>query len=88
MPDALDFLTALRANGFAVRIREDGLLGVTPAERLSADDRGALKEHKEALLDLLWQEIDSPYLDHPLGWPLNRSELYRGMCVPWPAEEK
>ncbi len=67
MPDTtLDFLAALRRRGFAVRIREDGRLGVTPAERLSADNRDALREHKEAILDLLWSELEPGPVP---GWP-------------------
>ncbi len=70
MPDAADLLATLRQRGHRVEFRpRDDVsfrLVVTPAERLSADDRDALKEHKEALLDLLWSELEPGPVP---GWP-------------------
>jgi hypothetical protein len=81
----VDFLTTLRGRGFTIRIREDGLLGVTPAERLTPADIAALKEHKEALLDLLWHEQE-PACVPCWSEPLTEAQL-RGMCVPWTEED-
>lgn len=41
---------------------------MTPSSALTDADRAALKEHKEELMDALWQEDGTP-AGRPLAWP-------------------
>ncbi len=77
-------LTGLRRRGFILTPGPDWRsLFLEPFSLLTEADRTALREHREAVLDLLWEDVMSPYLDNPLGWLGDLPELYRGMCVPW-----
>ena len=86
------FLQSLKGKGVAVttRHREDYSrpvrLVVTPGSALTEADRKGLKEHREALLDLLHEElpaegadINFPYADRP-AW------MFRGLCTPWESD--
>ena len=50
-------LGALRDAGFAVRLANDGRLGVTPADRLDDDVRTWIGEHRAEILDELRAEV-------------------------------
>jgi hypothetical protein len=81
-------LSNLRGRGFVVavlwRANRSGSyrLVVTPGSALTEEDRRTLKEHREALLDLLVSEIDSPWVDCPLGWP-HDSPAWNGGGFGW-----
>ena len=48
-----DILNGLYDRGYAVRVREDGKLAVSPSTGLTDADRAALTEHKAALVAIL-----------------------------------
>jgi hypothetical protein len=71
---APDLLATLRCSGFTVR-SADGKLLVSPASRLTADERQAIAEHREGLLALLDQATEVALaVDTPAGpkarWPV------------------
>lgn len=95
-PTAL--LASLRASGFTLR-PEGGLLLVSPASRLTGDQRAALIAHKPALLALLAEEETGPTLTEmalaqghfdPWKWtagvPCLLVEI-GGVVLPWKPEE-
>jgi hypothetical protein len=65
---ANDLLRSLRSRGFVVRLREDGMIGITPAERLTEADRQAIRGRRDSLLDALWAE-PHPSDGRAIGWP-------------------
>lgn len=48
-----EVLAELTGRGFALRVKDGGKLGVSPADRLTADDLVLIREHRAALLALL-----------------------------------
>ena len=50
---ALRVLCELEARDFDVRLASDGALLVVPGSRLTADDRAAIAEHRDALRHLV-----------------------------------
>lgn len=57
---AADLLAALESNGYVLRV-EDGRLLLSPASRLTADDRAAIAAHKPALIWLLTDRYLADY---------------------------
>jgi hypothetical protein len=70
---AADLLARLRARQLTVELRTPAdpaaplRLVVTPGSALTDEDKAALKEHREALLDLLWAE-PHPSDQREIGW--------------------
>ena len=51
--EALRILWLLEARDFDVRLADDGALLVTPGSKLTAADRRAIAQHRDALRDLV-----------------------------------
>lgn len=75
---ATDLLGLLRNAGFGVRLA-DGKLLVSPASRLTGDERAAIAEHREGLVALLDPATDAalavgtpqgPKVRWPVAWLL------------------
>lgn len=62
-------LASLRQRGFTLSYErpeaDHWLLHVIPTNKLTTADRQAIREHKDALLDLLWHEQPSVYDNLP-----------------------
>lgn len=70
---AAELLALLSSSGFTVRL-DGGKLLVSPASRLTDDERAALREHRERLLDLLDPAtelaVNAPKAAWPVQWLL------------------
>lgn len=70
---ATELLSLLRSSGFTVRL-DAGKLLVSPASRLTDDERAALKEHRAGLLEILdpatQAALSAPKADWPVQWLL------------------
>lgn len=59
------FLASLQSAGFVLRPEGDSLL-VSPASKLTAEQKAGIRQHKAELLALLQGEPDNPFLWLPL----------------------
>lgn len=52
-------LASLRAEGFSLRVNDEGQLLVTPASKLAKEQRKALKQNRNAIMAILeWESIE------------------------------
>lgn len=80
----IELLRHLESLGFALRVKEDGRLGVSPSEKLTPELRDAIQTNKEDLLSLL--EIGGIY-DPEKIWPGIRDPDWRGITSSTPLDE-
>lgn len=67
MTEADMLLADVRSKGFAFRVDDKGQLVVSPASKLSREQRAALKVHKDELLAILaWEAAEPPASDATL----------------------
>ncbi len=62
---ALRILWGLEARDFGVSLADDGVLLVSPASKLTAGDRQAISQHRDALRTLV-RYCDGPIMDRVL----------------------
>ena len=62
---ALRILWSLEERDFNIRLADDGALLVAPASKLTADDRHAISQHRDALRTLV-RYCDGPIMDRVL----------------------